>query len=241
MTALSTKPAGIPGRPIPPLASGDRMSRDEFERQYEAAPPGLRAELIEGVVYLASSVSETFHGLPHVRVITLLGTYLAATPHVLAGDNSTVRLDLDNEPQPDAYLRIHPDAGGQTTTDGDKGYVVGAPELVVEVAASSLSIDLSAKLTAYRRNGAREYVVVRTYEGTVDWFVLRSSTYERLTTTDGIYRSETFPGLWLDAEALVAGDLAKLLHVLQQGLAAPEHAAFVSRLTTAAAAGRPVA
>ena len=237
MTAIPVESIRPRPRVEPPLMSGDQMSRDEFERRYEAAPPGMRAELIEGVVYVASPVSETFHGLPHIRMATWVGTYLAATPHVLAGDNSTVRLDLDNEPQPDLYLRIHPDAGGQTTTTAEKGYVVGAPELVVEIAASSTNIDLKAKLTAYRRNGAREYVVVRVYDEVVDWFILKGSTYERVVATDGVFRSETFPGLWLHAEALVSGDLATLLRVLQQGLATPEHAAFVARLQVAAKAG----
>lgn len=228
-----------PGRPrVPPLVNGDRLSRDEFERRYDAAPPGVRAELIEGVVYVASPVSETYHGGPHIDVAGWLVVYRAATPHLLAGDNSTVRLDLDNEPQPDVYLRVHPDAGGQSSTT-TKGYVQGAPELVVEVAASSAAIDLHAKLNAYRRNGVREYVVVRTYDGAVDWFVLRGSDYERLDAGGGVYRSEVFPGLWLDAAALVGGDIAKVLNVLQQGIATPEHAAFVGRLKAAATVARP--
>ena len=84
-----------------------------------------------------------------------------------------MRLDEDNEPQPDVLLRIEPDAGGQSRVSGDD-YIEGAPELVVEIVASSTSVDLHDKLRAYRRNGVREYVVWRT-QGTPD----------RLVRTDG--------------------------------------------------------
>jgi Uma2 family endonuclease len=238
MTAIPVTSSTSRKRNEPPLMSGDRLSRDEFERRYEASPPGFRAELIEGVVYVASPVSERFHGQPHLRVITWLGTYLASTPHLLAGDNSTVRLDLDNEPQPDVYLRVEPEAGGMTSTDPETGYVIGAPELVVEVAASSRSIDLNSKLNAYRRNGVKEYIVVQTYEEVIDWFVLRGSSYERLTAADGILRSELFPGLWLDSRAMLTGDLAGVLRVLQQGLGTPEHGQFVDRLNNTAGNSR---
>jgi len=235
MTALAPTSPRPDRRQVPPLVSGDRLTRDEFERRYRASP-GIRAELIEGTVIVASPVSETWHGMPHVLLSTWIGVYFASTPGVLVGDNSTVRLDLDNEPQPDLYVRIHPDAGGQTTTS-DESYTVGAPELVAEVAASSASIDLHAKLDAYRRNGVREYIVWRTYDEALDWRVLRGSSFEPLATSDGVYKSEVFPGLWLDAAALQRRDMAQVLAVLQQGLASPEHHAFVERLK-AALAGR---
>ena len=116
MTAIPVSPPMARKAAPPPLTNGDRLTRDEFEHRYNAAPRGLQAELIEGVVFVASPVSETYHGLPHICMATWIGLYMSATPLVLAGDNSTVRLDLDNEPQPDVYLRVHPSAGGQTTT-----------------------------------------------------------------------------------------------------------------------------
>jgi len=216
-------------REIPPLVAGDRLTRDEFERRYSAMPHITKAELVEGVVYMPSPVSDSGHGAPHADLMTWLGHYRAATPGVRAGDNSTLRLDIDNEPQPDAHLRILPEHGGRTRTV--EGYIEGGPELVAEVAASSASYDLHDKLNAYRRNGVQEYVVWRVWDRTVDWFVLRSGRYERLSpTASGIYQSEVFPGLWLDGAALLSGDLARALQVLQDGLASPEHAAFVTRL-----------
>jgi Uma2 family endonuclease len=155
---------------------------------------------------------------------------------VQGGDNSTLRLDLDNDPQPDAFLRILPEFGGQSRTAN--GYVEGATELIAEVAASSASYDLHDKLNAYRRNGVREYVVWRVYDQAIDWFVLREGKYDRLSLTpEGLYQSEVFPGLWLDPAALLRGDLALVLQVVQRGLATPEHARFVNRLE-ADAAGR---
>ncbi len=222
-----------PVEQIPELVAGDRLTRDEFERRYSAMPHLKKAELIEGVAYVPSPVRQAAHGGPHGRLITWLGVYTAATPGVDFGDNVTVRLDLDNEPQPDAHLRIAPAAGGQSRLSDDD-YVEGAPELAAEVTASSVSYDLHDKKAAYRRNGVREYVVWRTQDQALDWFVLRGGRYDRLTPgADGLLRSAAFPGLWLDPQALLSGDLAGVLAVLQRGLASSEHAAFALRLRRA--------
>ncbi len=218
---------------IPPLQAGDRLTRAEFERRYRAMPHINKAELIEGVVYMPSPVSNEGHASPHIRLSTVLGTYWSQTPGIGCGDNATVLLDLDNEPQPDVFVRILPQHGGQSGDSGD--YLEGAPELIAEVAASSASYDLHDKLRAYRRNGVREYVVWRAWDGEIDWLVLREGTYERLTpTVEGVYHSEVFPGLWLDAAALAAGNLAQAIRTVQRGLASPEHAEFVARLQQAA-------
>ena len=218
---------------IPELQAGDHLTRAEFERRYSAMPHVKKAELIEGVVHMPSPVSHKRHSRQHVFLVTWLGTYLSATPGSDAGDNGTVRLDWDNEPQPDGILRILPERGGQSQDDED-GYIAGAPELVAEVSASSASYDLHEKLRAYQRNGVLEYLVWRVHDSAIDWFVLRGGGYEPLPLTDsGHYHSEKFPGLWLDPSAMIRGDLAAALAVLQQGLASPEHAAFVARLQTA--------
>lgn len=218
------------GRMIPPLENGDCLSRAEFERRYHAMPSLNKAELIEGVVYVPSPVRHRLHGRPHTHVMAWLGQYEAYTPGVEASDNSTVRMDPDNEPQPDALLLIDPERGGQTRFSED-GCIEGAPELVVEVASSSASYDLHAKRHAYRRNGVREYVVWRVLDQQIDWFVWREGQYERIQPdADGLLRSEHFAGLWLDSEALVRGDMALVLERGQQGLASPEHVDLVARL-----------
>jgi Uma2 family endonuclease len=217
---------------VPPLENGDKLTRAEFERRYEAMPHLKKAELIEGVVYVPSPVRHRFHGRQHIHLASWLGHYEAGTPGVEASDNSTVRLDLDNEPQPDVLLFIDPACGGQALIDAD-GYIDGAPELVAEVASSSASYDLHAKLRVYRRNGVREYIVWRVLEQEIDWFVLRAGQYERLPLdAEGLLRSEVFPGLWLDPAALLRGDLATVFAVIQRGLATPEHSAFATRLRT---------
>jgi hypothetical protein len=228
-------PPAPPPPPQPPrLELGDHLTRDEFERRYEAMPGLKKAELIEGVVYMPSPVRLDHHGSPHADLITWLGTYRALTPGVRAGDNASVRLDPTNEPQPDGLMLIEPGRGGQARISADD-YVEGGPELVAEVAASSVSIDLHLKLRVYRRSNVREYVVWRVNDRQVDWFVLRGAQYDRLSPgADGHYCSEVLPGLWLDAAALVRGDLATVLQVLQQGIASPEHATFVTRLQQAA-------
>jgi Uma2 family endonuclease len=215
---------------IPPLENGDKLTRAEFERRYHAMPNLKKAELIEGVVYMASPVRAKQHGKPHARIMTWLGTYEAATPGVESLDNTTVLIDTDNEPQPDALLRI--ETNGQSRINEDD-YVEGAPELIVEIAASSASYDLHKKLKVYRRNQVQEYLIWRIYDHQFDWFRLQAGEYIQLQpNADNIIFSQVFPGLWLDKTALLGGDLDKVLAVLQQGLASPEHGDFISKLSS---------
>jgi Uma2 family endonuclease len=215
---------------VPPLESGDRLTRAEFERRYEALPHLKKAELIEGVVYMPSPVRIVDHGQPHSDIITWLGVYRAATPLVMLGDNATVRLDADNEPQPDALLRIASEAGGRSHIDED-GYVAGPPELIAEIAATSAAYDLHDKKHAYRRNGVAEYLVWLVYDRQVEWFFLKEGRYEPLSPDDeGVIESRTFPGLRLNVTALLEGDLAGVLEALRGGLDSQEHQAFIARL-----------
>jgi Uma2 family endonuclease len=225
--AKSSAPARAPA--IPPLQNGDHLTRLEFERRYEAMPDVKKAELIEGIVYMPSPVNHEMHSNPHIRVGFWVAYYSMRTPFVEPGDNATVRLDLDNEPQPDVNLFIRPEYGGQIKLVD--GFIEGAPEFVAEVANSSTSIDLHPKFKAYRRNGIREYLVWRVADGEVDWFVLRGGEYEKLAlSSDGLFRSTVFPGLWLNPAALLKNDLVALASAVEQGCATPEHAAFVKTL-----------
>jgi hypothetical protein len=223
-----------PAAQVPPLRDGERLSRDEFHRRYEAMPDDVKAELIEGVVYMPSPVRVPEHTEPHGNLDTWLGMYRAHTPGVRGGPEGTVRLAPRSEPQPDVMLFIDAARGGQSRIDADH-YLAGAPELVAAIAASSVDRDLGPKRHAYRRAGVREYIVWRVEDGELDWFVLRGTAFRRLRRgRDGIHRSEVFPGLWLDAAALLGGNMVRVWQVLQQGLASPEHAAFVTRLQQAA-------
>ncbi len=214
----------------PPLENGDRLTRAEFERRYEAMPHVKKAELIEGVVYMPSPVHHTGHGKPHAQIVGWLLIYCAATPGVELSDNASVRLDMDNEVQPDALLRLDETLGGASRISDDD-YIEGPPELIVEIAASSVSQDLHAKKKVYRRNGVQEYLVWRVYDEKLDWFHLEGGEYRRLEADDGVIHSRVFPGLHLAVDALLKGDLATVLNVLQRGTETEEHAAFVERLS----------
>lgn len=201
-----------PTKTRPILESGDRLTRDEFHRRYGERPDIKKAELVEGVVYVASPVGQPTHGRPHSLVVGWLIPYVAKHPEVQVGDNTTVRLSADNEVQPDAFLlRLEP--GGPHV--GADYFVYGAPQLVVEIAASSASYDLHDKKDAYRRAGVREYVVWRVTNGAIDWFRLQDGEYV-LVAPDarGLIESEVFPELRLDVPKLLAGDVAGVLAAL---------------------------
>lgn len=213
---------------VPPLEAGDRLTRAEFERRYQAMPDLKKAELIEGRVYMPSPVSAR-HGRPHSKLVTWLGVYESATPGVESSDNTTVRFDEDNEPQPDVSLAIDANLGGQSRLDDDE-YVAGPPELLAEVASSTVSYGMHDKLHVYRRQGVREYLVWRVRDREIDWFRLDEGRYVPLARdASGTVKSEVFPGLWLDS-AMLRSDLARVLAVLQEGIASPEHASFVASL-----------
>ncbi|NJL35449.1 MAG: Uma2 family endonuclease [Leptolyngbyaceae cyanobacterium RM2_2_4] len=217
---------------LPPLQSGDRLTRLEFERRYSAMPHLKKAELIEGIVYMASPLRFEPHAEPHGDLMIWLGNYKVATPGVRMGDNPTVRLDLDNEPQPDALLMIDAARGGRAFIGAD-GYVEGSPELVAEVAASSAAIDLGDKKRAYRRNGVKEYIVWQVFDQTISWYHLTDEDYSLLEANErGVICSLVFPGLWLDVSAMLGGDMPNVLAVLQQGLASEAHQDFVQQLAS---------
>jgi Uma2 family endonuclease len=214
---------------IPPLEAGDHLDQATFHERYEAMPPAFRAELIGGMVIVPSPLSQG-HGVYHALIMGWLTSYWIATPGTQAADNVTTILGELSEPQPDGALIIEPAAGGQTGLSVD-GYMTGPPELLVEVASSSASIDLHTKRRDYERAGVLEYVVVVLRQGVIRWFVWQSGTYQDMTAdTDGIFRSRVFPGLWLHADALLRLDGTQVMAVLQQGLATPAHAAFVQQL-----------
>jgi hypothetical protein len=229
MTASPNTQSLPPRRPIPPLQNGDRLTRAEFERRYNAMPGLNKAELIEGVVYMPSPVRYAHHSQPHGVLCVWLGYYVSKSPGLGLADNGTVRLDDDNEPQPDLALLLPKHIGGLATVDDDD-YITGPPTLTCEIAASSVSMDLHQKLNAYRRNGVREYLVWRTEDQTIDWFILRNGQYAPLPVEEDMIKSEHFPGLWLNVPALLKMDLPGLFTTLDAGTATSEHAEFVRRL-----------
>jgi Uma2 family endonuclease len=215
----------------PPLVAGDYLTRAEFERRYHAQPELKKAELIEGIVYMPSPVRADKHGDPHFDLIGWLGFYRMMTPSVRGSDNATVRFDLLNEPQPDIILRLDPAAGGRSWIDGD-GYLQGAPELVVEIAASSTSYDLHQKWATYARHGIQEYMVVQMNERIISWFALHEDTYVALVSNEeGILQSQIFPGLWFDTNGFWKDDMPAVLATLQRGMASSAYRNFTESLS----------
>jgi Uma2 family endonuclease len=211
----------------PGLVTGERLTVEEFLRRWEELPDLKNAELIDGVVYVSSPVSLN-HGTLDILIHMWLAYYAQATPGSKGGSNSTWLMS-GSAPQPDAYLRILPSHGGQSGNEGPLG--AGAPELAVEICLTSTEIDFGPKLALYQRAGVREYITVEQFGRRMIWRVLENGAYVAQTLpADCIVRSQVFPGLWLDVAAFWADDGAKMLAVLNAGLASQDHRDFVARL-----------
>ncbi len=215
---------------VPALENGDRLTWQEFEQRYDAMPELKKAELIKGVVYMGSPVKHKRHSNPHSKMIGWLFVYSAGTPGTESADNGTTRLDDENTPQPDGMLRLLTECGGNSQID-EHDYLVGAPELAVEVASSSASYDLHDKKDVYGQFGVREYIVWRTRDRKIDWFRLENNQYIKVELNEtGVIESSVFPGLRLNVPAMLAGNMAAVLAELQTGLDSLEHATFVEQL-----------
>jgi Uma2 family endonuclease len=158
----------------------------------------------------------------------VLTYYKGNTPGVEVADNMTAILGEESEPQPDLMLRLLTECGGQSRYDDD-GFLVGPPELMVELALSTRSIDMNRKRLDYLGAGVQEYLVWCLEEDELHWFHFPSKRKLK-PGGEGIWKSRVFPGLWLDGPALIARDTVRLVATLQKGLATPEHAAFVRKI-----------
>ena len=216
-------------KPIPnALVEGQRMDQPTFHALYEATPPGIRAELIDGVVYMPSPLGSA-HGRSQVPVIAWLSFYLENTPGMDVLDNATTILGWKSEPQPDALLRVLHEFGGRSYEQ--EGYIHGAPELVVEVSKGTRYVDLGPKKADYERAGVLEYVVRAIEPDEIFWFSQQQGVLApQPIEDDGLFRSTVFPGLWLDPAAL-EGRYKRLRAVVELGCSTPEHAAFIAQLT----------
>jgi Uma2 family endonuclease len=233
ITTNQVMPTPLAPPAVLPFEDGDHMSVAEFIRRWEAMPADVqektkRAELIEGVVRMPP-ISGGSHARPQFSFIGFLNIYTWATPGVLGFDASSIILDPKSMPEPDAILAIDPSCGGRVKLD-EKGYIIGAPEWLAEIASSSVSYDLHAKKELYRKFDVKEYVVWRVKEDAIDWFALEGDEFKPLPMVDGVYKSIVFPGLWLAASALIASDFATVRQILDQGLASLQHRAFVEQL-----------
>ena len=212
---------------VPPLLAGDTLTWEEFERRWDATPELKFAELIGGKVYMPPPLSVE-HGERDADVIFFFRHYAIGTPGTKVATNATCRM-LEDAPQPDACLRIHEDCGGASRVSGK--YLHGTPELVAEVCVSSAAYDLHEKRELYQHSGVQEYLAILEFEREIRWFRLKAGKYVLLKPgADGILRSQVFPGLWLYAQALLKSDMARVVEVLNAGLASAEHAEFAALL-----------
>ncbi|MDR3637742.1 MAG: Uma2 family endonuclease [Isosphaeraceae bacterium] len=214
---------------LPPLIAGQRLDRATFHERYEAMPPDTRAELVGGIVYMPSPLGYD-HGERDADISDWIGHYKRYTPGVRRALNATTQFDDYGEPQPDLQLRIPEERGGSSRIEN--GYVVGPPEFVIEVSKTTRKHDLGPKKADYERAGVAEYLFIGLDPQEIRWFIRRGDRFEELPPgADGVYRSEVFPGLWLEPAAFFDEDTDRLFATLDRGLATAEHQAFVARLS----------
>jgi Uma2 family endonuclease len=236
MTMLANKPRATPTPTLAPvlLATGDRMDQPTFHRLYSQTPPGFKAELVEGAVYVASPVS-SHHSIPHARIMLWLGLYELATPSTIVCDNGTLVMNDANELQPDAMLLLNSSVGGGCALAD--GYVRGVPELVVEVSHTTESLDRVSKRRVYESLGVAEYLVVLVASQSVEWWSQTANGFVALKADrNGRFKSKAFPGLWLTPSGIVDASTQQLANTLHEGLASPDHARFVAKLARQRAA-----
>jgi Uma2 family endonuclease len=212
---------------IPPLENGDRLKQKEFHRRYEQYPEDVKIELVGGIVFMASPLRLP-HGKYHLKLGMVVDHYVSKTPGVDAADNATAILGEESEPQPDLSMWVSEACGGRAKANADQ-YLEGPPELIAEIAHSSVAIDLHKKREDYKAAGVLEYLVLCIAEQEIIWFHFPSGK-EIKATKEGVFKSKVFPGFWLDGPALLARDSEQLRVTVQQGLETKEHAAFVKRL-----------
>ena len=214
----------------PPLREGDRLRAEEFHRRYEAMPELRNAHLIDGVVHMSSPIRADQHGEPHALVIGWLHDYRRKLRGIRLTDNTTFRIDADNEPQPDAVMFLDPTRAGSAWIEDD-GYLHGVPELIVEIAGSSSRLDGSLKRELYDRIGVAEYLVWHTVARRVEWLGQEDGVFQEMPADEeGVIKSAIFPGLWLHVSSLLEGDIPLLTSHLEAGLASAEHQEFARRL-----------
>lgn len=229
--ATLAQPSNASFAELPLLEAGAHIDQPTFHQRYLQSPRELRAELIQGVVFVPSP-TRFAHSSMHARIVHWLGEYVAHTPGTDFCDNASVILDGQNELQPDALLLLSPVCGGRLHKDADDT-LRGIPELIVEIASSSEAHDLFEKKDVYERAGVPEYIVVTLRTPAVHWFEWTSEGYSTIPPEeDGSLRSRVFPGLWLPAQGSLLDNHARRLEVLRAGLASEEHTNFVSQLSS---------
>ena len=212
----------------PQLREGDRLDSDEFLRRWEAMPDLKHAELIGGTVFFMPSPVSAPHSDSHTEMVEWLLAYRNLTRGCHTGIDCTWKMGADDVPQPDLFLRIRPEYGGQSRLEGS--YFRGAPELIVEVTGSSLSRDLGIKLDLYRKAGVREYITVLLKPRQIIWRQIARGRYREIEPDEnGLLCSRAFPGLWLDPAA-VWNPAASIRAAVDDGARSAGHAAFVRKL-----------
>lgn len=208
------------------MRSANRTTRDwppsptrryTFEEFCELVPDGQKADLIDGVIYVASPDNLDAGKLFLWLVFVIYGYLEKRDLGELFGSRIAFRLSDYNSPEPDlAFVlkkRLHLSR---------RGHFYGWPDLAIEIVSpDSVRRDYFDKLKLYEKYHVREYWIIDEIEHTVTVYRLDANgKYRQIHVRGGVLRSKVMKGFWLKTEWLWPETRPSGRHALAQILAA---------------------
>ena len=174
---------------------------------YALVPDRQKADLLDGVIYVASP--DTYHGDQYTNFLArlLAGFCEARDLGKVFGSRFAFRLSPHRCPEPDVAVVL----ASRLHLVDDHG-MTGGPDVAVEVVSrDSRTRDYRDKRRIYEESGVSEYWLVDPIKGRADFLVLEAGKYQSAVLDDGsIFRSRVLPGFFLDGRWLFGEDLPKV-------------------------------
>jgi Uma2 family endonuclease len=191
-----------------------------FGQFCERIPEGLKADLIDGVIHVASP-----DNLKHYEIDFWLAEIIARFLRKrkikgrVFGWRIAFRLDDENGPEPDlAYV------GPERTHLIRATHVKGPPDWALEIVSpSSVERDYTQKHDQYERFGVPEYWIIDPVEERMTCYRLgKNGKYKEIRSREGKIHSQVIPGFWVRPEWFWQSPLPDEDETLREILAAAD-------------------
>ncbi|MBY0524308.1 MAG: Uma2 family endonuclease [Gemmataceae bacterium] len=196
--------------------SSDLVTVNEF---YRLVPDGQKADLLDGVIYMASPDSRPANKIANL-IYFLMEGFNAARKFggEVYASRFAFRLTKYRAPEPDvAFVRK------KRLQLLSKREMKGGPDIAVEVVSrDSRKRDYVDKKKIYEAAGVSEYWIIDPLKQRAEFHRLHKGEYQLVTLDDGhIFQSAVLPGFWMDVNWLLAAELPNSYDCLQQILNGP--------------------